>query len=121
MTSVPNEFVSMVRESVPAALVILADFVASTLTLESAWYMRNWGHYCLRGISMALKEDDYLKWLDWPKAQSHDNMVRIDFVAVTTGPLLTILFSGTPEREQNSRYGSTRRKDRYVSMCDAYL
>ncbi|KAK4493910.1 hypothetical protein PRZ48_015095 [Zasmidium cellare] len=57
-----------------AALIILADFVAASLILESAWYMRNWGHYCLRGISMALKQDDYLKWLDWPKAQSHDNM-----------------------------------------------
>lgn len=41
MTSVPNDFVSLVRDSTPAALVILADFVASTLTVESASYMRN--------------------------------------------------------------------------------
>lgn len=75
MTSVSNEFVALIREHFPAALVILADFVAASLVLESAWYMKNWGHYCLRGISMALKQDDYLKWLEWPKAQSHDNMV----------------------------------------------
>lgn len=75
MTSVSNEFVTMIKEHSPVALVILADFVTGTLIQEAAWYTRNWGHYCLRGISKALREDDYLKWLDWPKAQAHDNMV----------------------------------------------
>lgn len=75
MISVPQEFVNLIREHLPAALVILADFVTASLTLETAWYVRNWGHYCLRGISIALRDDDYLKWLEWPKTQSHNNMV----------------------------------------------
>ncbi|KAI5360987.1 hypothetical protein Slin14017_G091620 [Septoria linicola] len=74
MTSIPSEFVMFIQASLPPALVILAHFASVSLAARSAWYSRNWGNYCLQGISMELRGHELQPWLEWPRAHAETNM-----------------------------------------------
>ena len=76
MTRVSLEFVLLIQTSVPPALVILAHFASVSLAVRSVWYSKNWGNYCLQGISMELRSHALQPWLEWPKAHAETNMVR---------------------------------------------
>lgn len=75
MTSVPQEFINCIRTCQLPALVMLADFAASATSIEHIWYAEEWGNYCLKGIEMALGEENAKLWLTWPKEQAKDRFV----------------------------------------------
>lgn len=74
MTSIPFLFVLMIQAREPVALIILADFAAASMSIESAWYTQKWGSYCLQGISMTLKDVEAGDWLEWPRRHAQSNM-----------------------------------------------
>ena len=78
MTSVSAEFVNLIQNCSPPALILVAHFASVSLAVRSAWYTRDWGNYCLTGVGLALEGTDFQQWLEWPKAHAHSNMVSRD-------------------------------------------
>lgn len=78
MTSVSGEFIMMIQNHFPPALVLVAHFASVSLAVRSAWYTRDWGNFCLAGVSLALEGTEYQQWLEWPLAHAHSNMVSRD-------------------------------------------
>ena len=91
MTAIPFQFILMIQAQEPVALIILADFAAASMSIESAWYTQKWGSYCLQGISMTLKDDEAREWLEWSKAHAENNMVCLTYYSLVWRKRLTIV------------------------------
>ena len=60
-----EEFVHMLEQKEPRALVILAYWAVMLKYMESSWFMEGWGEHVLSGISDSLHVD-FRSWIEWP-------------------------------------------------------
>lgn len=63
-----DDFIGQIKESRPAALILLAHFVVLLKTLECYWFMRGWARHIVQGIQERL-DLVYSSWISWPKQQ----------------------------------------------------
>ncbi|KAH9827807.1 Sterol uptake control protein 2-like protein 3 [Teratosphaeria destructans] len=75
-TCVSPDFVSLMQNRYPPALIILAHWAVSTMVVKAAWYTTNWGVYAIEGISLVL-EPGLRGWLDWPRQQMQNGMAAV--------------------------------------------
>ncbi|KAI5925187.1 hypothetical protein F4810DRAFT_700336 [Camillea tinctor] len=69
-----DEYVDMLKEDEPVALVILAYFAVLLQTLESVWYLRGWAAHIVQGVSGILESSSpqpihHARWIEWPMTQ----------------------------------------------------
>jgi hypothetical protein len=65
----PEEFVHLLEQKEPRALVILAYWAVLLKYMESAWFMKGWPEHVMTGISGSLHLD-YWTWIEWPLRKS---------------------------------------------------
>lgn len=65
-TSVPAEYVSLLRQHHTAALIILAHYVVTMMSLGERWFSRNWSENALQMIKDII-DPSGLPWLRWPE------------------------------------------------------
>lgn len=63
-----DDFIGQIKESKPAALILLAHFAVLLKTLECYWFMRGWASHVITGIEERL-DLVYSPWASWPKQQ----------------------------------------------------
>lgn len=68
----PEEFVHLLEQKRPRALVILAYWAVLLKYMESAWFMEGWSEHVMGGISGSLHLD-YSPWIDWPSRKTHQD------------------------------------------------
>lgn len=64
--SVPGEYVTLLRQHHTAALIILAHYVVTMLSLGERWFSRNWSENALHMIKEII-DPSGLPWLRWPE------------------------------------------------------
>lgn len=76
-TSVPAEYVSLLRQHHTAALIILAHYVVTMMSLGERWFSRNWSENALQMIKEII-DPSGLPWLRWPedKLRRHQEFWR---------------------------------------------
>lgn len=67
-TSVPAEFVSLLRQQHTAALIILAHYAVTMMSLGNRWFSRHWSENALFLIKEMI-DPSGLPWLRWPEDQ----------------------------------------------------
>ncbi|TLD29749.1 hypothetical protein E2P81_ATG06043 [Venturia nashicola] len=65
-TSVPAEFVVLLRQHHTAALIILAHYVVTMMSLGDKWFSKNWTENALQMIKEII-DPSGLPWLRWPE------------------------------------------------------
>jgi Fungal specific transcription factor domain len=65
-TNVPAEFVMLLRQQHTAALIILAHYVITMMSLGDRWFSRNWSENALQIIKEVI-DPSGLPWLRWPE------------------------------------------------------
>jgi hypothetical protein len=65
-TNVPAEFLTLLRQKHTAALIILAHFVITMMSLGDRWFCRNWSENALQMIKEVI-DPSGLPWLRWPE------------------------------------------------------
>lgn len=65
-TSVPAEYVTLLREHHTAALIILAHYVVTMMSMGERWYSKNWSENALQMIKEII-DPSGLPWLRWPE------------------------------------------------------
>jgi hypothetical protein len=65
-TNVPTEFVTLLRQQHTAALIILAHYVITMMSLGDRWFLRNWSENALQMIKEVI-DPSGLPWLRWPE------------------------------------------------------
>lgn len=65
-TNVPAEFVALLRQQHTAALIILAHYVITMVSLGDHWFSRNWSENALRMVKEVI-DPNGLPWLRWPE------------------------------------------------------
>lgn len=78
---IPQEYISMLNERRPEALVILAHYCVILHHLDDYWWMRGWALHIIENIRRKL-DDDWQRWLQWPT-----NVVTVDQKILTDGTL----------------------------------
>jgi Fungal specific transcription factor domain len=68
LLQISNEYLLLLHQRKPEALVIFSYFCVITHTLEWAWWMQGLSVHLIRGIYSYL-EDEYRCWLQWPMEQ----------------------------------------------------
>ncbi|KAK5679656.1 hypothetical protein LTS12_029345, partial [Elasticomyces elasticus] len=61
----PDEYIGLLQQKEPCALVILAAWSILLHYMRPTWYMRNWDIHVIHGILHAL-QDDWKDWVSWP-------------------------------------------------------
>lgn len=61
----PEDFVGLLQEKEPRALVVLAYWAVMLKYMDSVWFMKGWSEHVLSGISACLKPE-YRPWIEWP-------------------------------------------------------
>ncbi|KAI1418548.1 hypothetical protein F5Y13DRAFT_184190 [Hypoxylon sp. FL1857] len=75
MYRLEDQFVDLLREKQPTALIILAYFAILLSTLEYCWFLEGWAVHISQGIAGVL-EPSYQQWLQWPSEQI-EKLLRI--------------------------------------------
>ena len=65
---VSDEYVDLLSQRTPQAMIIFGYFCAFLKDIESAWWMKGWSFYLISRIYYALDEDSRI-WLQWPMEQ----------------------------------------------------
>ena len=65
---VSDDYLHLLRQRKPEAMVIFSYFCVITYELEWAWWMQGLSIHLMRGIYFAL-DDEYRGWLKWPMKQ----------------------------------------------------
>lgn len=65
-TSVPAQYVSLLRQHHTAALIILAYYVVTMMTLGEKWFSMSWSENALQTIKEVI-DPSGLPWLRWPE------------------------------------------------------
>ena len=71
-TTLPIEFLTLIKSRYQPALVIVAYFAAANTLAHTIWFVNDWSQYALRGVGMEL-EERMQQWLDWPRRQVQNN------------------------------------------------
>lgn len=61
----PDEYIRLLEQKEPCALVILAAWSILLHYMRPVWYMRDWDVHIIHGIFHAL-HDDWKDWVSWP-------------------------------------------------------
>ena len=78
---IPQEFITMMNEKRPEALVILAHYCVILHHLDDYWWMKGWATHILDNIHREL-EEDWLYFIQWPA-----NVISVDQKILTDGTL----------------------------------
>jgi hypothetical protein len=65
MTLIPEEFVQLVEERVPEALLLVAHYCVLLKRLENLWWVKGKAENLLQTVRAALG-DGWERWLQWP-------------------------------------------------------
>ncbi|RAL17457.1 Zn(II)2Cys6 transcription factor domain-containing protein, partial [Aspergillus homomorphus CBS 101889] len=65
MLQLPENFVLLVEQQRPVAMVILAHWTILLRYVSSVWYLKGWSEHILVGIGDSL-EDGLRPWIEWP-------------------------------------------------------
>lgn len=66
--NISQDFVELIYESDPRALVILAHYCVLLMKIDHVWYLRGLGRGLLENIWEALGEE-WRAWIEWPMEQ----------------------------------------------------
>ncbi|KAK3705721.1 hypothetical protein LTR37_013164 [Vermiconidia calcicola] len=80
MKMVSTEFVRLIQARCQPALVIFAYFAAASSAVRTAWYIENWGEYCIWGVSLEL-EDRMQHFIEWPREKAEQRMAALGIKA----------------------------------------
>ncbi|KAJ5995330.1 hypothetical protein N7481_002307 [Penicillium waksmanii] len=61
----PEQFIRLLEEKEPRALVVLAYWAVMFRYMETAWFMKGWAEHVLSGVSTFL-QPEYQPWIEWP-------------------------------------------------------
>lgn len=61
----PGEFVSLLEQKEPRALVVLAYWAMMFRYMDDAWFTKGWAEHVLSGVSTFLTPE-YHPWIEWP-------------------------------------------------------
>ncbi|CAI7573717.1 unnamed protein product [Penicillium pancosmium] len=61
----PEQFIRLLEEKEPRALVVLAYWGVMFRYMETAWFMKGWAEHVLSGVSTFL-QPEYQPWIEWP-------------------------------------------------------
>lgn len=67
-----DQYVNMLKEADPVAMILLAHFAILLQTLEAVWFLDGWSSHILQGVHGILEEtsqEQWLQWLEWPQTQ----------------------------------------------------
>ena len=78
---IPQEYITMLNEKRPEALVILAYYCVILHHLDDYWWMRGWAMHIISNIHREL-EDRWLYFLQWPST-----VISVDQKILTNGSL----------------------------------
>jgi hypothetical protein len=67
---VDDEFVELLRQKQPLALVIVAYYAVLLKTMDNLWFVEGWGDHVLYNISCHVSEE-FTPWLQWPMEQAN--------------------------------------------------
>jgi hypothetical protein len=68
-----NEFIALLREENPYALLLYARFSILSSSLQEKWCLEGWPDRSLRAISAAI-EPQLSDWMKWPERQLRDGL-----------------------------------------------
>ena len=78
---IPQEYITILNEKRPEALVILAHYCVILHHLDDYWWMRGWAMHIIDNINRELDED-WLYYIQWPT-----NAISVDQKILTNGTL----------------------------------
>jgi hypothetical protein len=61
----PEQFIRLLEEKEPRALVVLAYWAVMFRYMETAWFMKGWAAHVLSGVSTFIQAE-YRPWIEWP-------------------------------------------------------
>lgn len=77
----PQEYITMLNEKRPEALVILAHYCIILHHLDDYWWMRGWATHIINNIHHEL-DDNWLYFIQWPT-----NVISVNQKVLTSGTL----------------------------------
>lgn len=61
-----DDFINLVREADPAALLLLAYYSLLFKTMKTAWYLDGWTEHLLLRIGSVMQRHGFADWMQWP-------------------------------------------------------